>query len=81
MVPQASRTAIFNAVEASLERLGVTYIDLQIHRFDADVPVEETMKALRDLVQAGKVRYISASSMWTWQFAMMNDIAGRKGWT
>lgn len=54
-----SRAAIFNAVEASLERLGTTYLDLlQIHRFDATVPVEETMKALHDLIQAGKVRYI-----------------------
>lgn len=54
-----SRAAIFNAVEASLERLGTTYLDLlQIHRFDSTVPVEETMKALHDLVEQGKVRYI-----------------------
>lgn len=54
-----SRTAIFSAVDRSLERLGTTYLDLlQIHRFDATVPVEETMKALHDLVESGKVRYI-----------------------
>ena len=54
-----SRQAIFNAVNASLKRLGTDYIDLlQIHRFDAAVPVEETMKALHDLVEMGKVRYI-----------------------
>jgi aryl-alcohol dehydrogenase-like predicted oxidoreductase len=77
-----SRAAIFNAVEASLERLETHYIDLfQIHRFDATTPVEETMKALHDLVQAGKVRYIGASSMRTWQFARMNEIADKHGWT
>ncbi|KAG7086072.1 hypothetical protein E1B28_003591 [Marasmius oreades] len=77
-----SRAAIFNAVEASLGRLGTTYIDLfQIHRFDPDTPVEETMKALHDLVQTGKVRYIGASSMRTWQFAMMNEVADKRGWT
>jgi len=60
-----SRAAIFNAVEASLKRLDTEYIDLlQIHRFDPETPIEETMKALHDLVQAGKVRYIGASSMW-----------------
>ncbi|KAH8813819.1 NADP-dependent oxidoreductase domain-containing protein [Flagelloscypha sp. PMI_526] len=77
-----SRAAIFNQVEASLERLGTTYIDLyQIHRFDENTPVEETMKALHDLVQMGKVRYIGASSMKLWQFALMNEIAGKHGWT
>ncbi|GLB38796.1 putative aldo keto reductase [Lyophyllum shimeji] len=77
-----SRAAIFNAVEASLSRLQLSYIDLlQIHRFDADTPVEETMKALHDLVESGKVRYIGASSMRTWQFAMMNEVAEKKGWT
>lgn len=59
-----SRQGIFNAVDASLKRLGTDYIDLlQIHRYDATVPVEETMKALHDLVESGKVRYIGASSM------------------
>ncbi|KAJ3929597.1 MAG: NADP-dependent oxidoreductase domain-containing protein [Lentinula lateritia] len=77
-----SRAAIFNAVDASLERLKTSYIDLlQIHRFDPKVPVEETMKALHDLVQSGKVRYIGASSMRCWQFARMNEIAEKYGWT
>ncbi|EXJ86103.1 alcohol dehydrogenase [Capronia coronata CBS 617.96] len=77
-----SRTAIFNAVDASLERLGTSYLDLlQIHRFDATVPVEETMKALHDLVEAGKVRYIGASSMWTYQFTKMQHCAEIHGWT
>ncbi|KAG1721647.1 NADP-dependent oxidoreductase domain-containing protein [Suillus lakei] len=77
-----SRTAIFNAVHASLDRLETQYIDpLQIHRFDASVTPEETMKALHDLVQNGKVRYISASSMRCWQFAMLNAVAARNGWT
>jgi aryl-alcohol dehydrogenase-like predicted oxidoreductase len=77
-----SRAAIFNAVNASLERLGTDYIDLlQIHRYDSTVPVEETMEALHDLVKANKVRYIGASSMWTYQFARMQDVAERHGWT
>ncbi|KAJ3982580.1 NADP-dependent oxidoreductase domain-containing protein [Lentinula detonsa] len=77
-----SRAAIFNAVDASLGRLKTSYIDLlQIHRFDPKVPVEETMKALHDLVQSGKVRYIGASSMRCWQFARMNEIAEKHGWT
>ncbi|KAG7087301.1 hypothetical protein E1B28_013279 [Marasmius oreades] len=77
-----SRAAIFNAVEASLERLDTPYIDLlQIHRYDRDVPVEETMKALHDLVQSGKVRYIGASSMRCWQFAHLNQVAEKNGWT
>jgi len=63
-----SRQAIFQAVEASLARLDTPYIDLyQIHRFDPDVPAEETMEALHDLVRSGKVRYIGASSMWAFQ--------------
>ncbi|KLO10724.1 Aldo/keto reductase [Schizopora paradoxa] len=77
-----SRSAIFNAVDASLERLQTTYIDLlQIHRFDPNTPVEETMKALHDLVQSGKVRYIGASSMRAWQFSEMNHVAEKNGWT
>ncbi|KAI4863129.1 Aldo/keto reductase [Hypoxylon rubiginosum] len=77
-----SRTAIFNAVDASLARLGTSYIDLfQIHRFDPETPIEETMKALHDLVQAGKVRYIGASSMWATQFAQMQFAAEKNGWT
>ena len=63
-----SRTAIFKAVNASLKRLGTDYIDLlQIHRYDPDTPVEETMEALHDLVKSGKVHYIGASSMWAYQ--------------
>jgi len=77
-----SRTAIFNAVDASLVRLETPYLDLlQIHRYDPDVPAEETMKALHDLVQSGKVRYIGASSMRCWQFAHLNELASTNGWT
>jgi aryl-alcohol dehydrogenase-like predicted oxidoreductase len=72
-----SRQAIFNQVDASLARLDTPYIDLlQIHRADLkNVSAEETMKALHDLVESGKVRYIGASSMWTWQFAHYNQVA------
>jgi len=67
-----SRKRIMTAVDASLRRLNLDYIDLyQIHRFDPATPVEETMEALHDVVKAGKVRYIGASSMWAWQFAQM----------
>lgn len=77
-----SRQAIFQAVDASLKRLDTDYMDLlQIHRFDKDVPIEETMEALHDLVKMGKVRYIGASSMWTFQFAMMQAVAEKHGWT
>jgi aryl-alcohol dehydrogenase-like predicted oxidoreductase len=77
-----SRAAILTQVDASLRRLGTDYIDLyQIHRYDADVPIEETMEALHDVVKAGKARYIGASSMWTWQFAQMQHAADRHGWT
>ncbi|KAL1750874.1 NADP-dependent oxidoreductase domain-containing protein [Schizophyllum commune] len=77
-----SRAAIFNAVEGSLARLNTSYIDLyQIHRFDPSTPPEETMKALHDLVVAGKVRYIGASSMRAWQFALLNEVADKNGWT
>ncbi|KAI9677019.1 MAG: hypothetical protein M1817_006858 [Caeruleum heppii] len=77
-----SRQAIFNAVDASLRRLQTDYIDLlQIHRFDKNIPIAETMEALHDLVKSGKVRYIGASSMWTFQFAMMQGVAGKHGWT
>jgi len=77
-----SRAAIFNQVEASLKRLDTPYIDLlQIHRFDPETPIEETMKALHDLVQSGKVRYIGASSMWATQFARLQFCAEQNGWT
>jgi aryl-alcohol dehydrogenase-like predicted oxidoreductase len=77
-----SRTAIFSALDASLKRLETDYIDVfWIHRFDADTPIEETMRALHDLVTAGKIRYIGASSMWTYQFASMQFCAEKNGWT
>ncbi|MFI9386899.1 aldo/keto reductase [Kutzneria sp. NPDC052558] len=77
-----SRAAIMTQVDESLRRLGTDYIDLyQIHRYDNDVPIEETMEALHDVVKAGKARYIGASSMWTWQFAQMQHAADRHGWT
>jgi aryl-alcohol dehydrogenase-like predicted oxidoreductase len=77
-----SRKRIFHAVDESLHRLGTDYIDLyQIHRFDNECPIEETMEALNDLVKSGKVRYLGASSMWTWQFAKMQHIAQLRGWS
>ena len=77
-----SRTALFNQVEASLRRLGTSYIDLlQIHYFDTATPVAETMKALHDLVESGKVRYLGASNLRTWQLAEMNRVAEVNGWT
>ncbi|MEU9456690.1 aldo/keto reductase [Streptomyces sp. NPDC048277] len=77
-----SRKAILEQVDASLSRLGTDYIDLyQIHRFDDDTPVEETMEVLHDVVKAGKVRYIGASSMYGWQFAKLQHAADLGGWT
>jgi aryl-alcohol dehydrogenase-like predicted oxidoreductase len=77
-----SRRAVMEQVDASLRRLDTDYIDLyQIHRFDSETPVEETMEALHDLVKAGKVRYLGASSMWTWRFATMQHAADLHGWT
>ena len=77
-----SRQGIFAAVNASLARLETDYVDLlQIHRFDKTVPIEETMKALHDLVESGKVHYIGASSMWAYQFAQMQFCADKNGWT
>jgi len=77
-----SRKAILEQVDASLARLGTEYIDLyQIHRFDPEAPVEETMEALHDIVKAGKVRYIGASSMYAWQFAKLQHTAAMNGWT
>ena len=77
-----SRKAILEQVDASLARLGTDYIDLyQIHRFDPDAPAEETMEALHDIVKAGKVRYIGASSMYAWQFAKLQHAAELHGWT
>ena len=69
-------------IDASLTRLGTDYVDLyQIHRFDPDTPVEETMEALHDVVKAGKARYLGASSMWAWQFAKLQHAADLHGWT
>jgi aryl-alcohol dehydrogenase-like predicted oxidoreductase len=77
-----SRKAIFAELDASLTRLGLEYVDLyQIHRWDYDTPIEETLEALHDVVKAGKVRYIGASSMHAWQFARALGIAEKHGWT
>lgn len=77
-----SRKHIMAGVDDSLRRLGTDYIDLyQIHRFDYDAPIEETMEALHDCVKAGKVRYIGASSMWVRQFIEMQHVADMNGWT
>ncbi|MFJ9250882.1 aldo/keto reductase [Streptomyces sp. NPDC101776] len=77
-----SRKAILEQVDASLTRLGTDYIDLyQIHRFDDETPVQETMEALHDIVKAGKVRYLGASSMYAWQFAKLQHAADLGGWT
>ncbi|WP_040351558.1 aldo/keto reductase [Blastopirellula marina] len=77
-----SRKAIFTAVDDSLRRLGTDYIDLyQIHRWDYDTPIEETLEALHDVVKSGKVRYLGASSMFAWQFAKSLYLADAGGWT
>lgn len=77
-----SRKAIMTEVDHSLTRLGTDYIDLyQIHRWDPDTPIEETMEALHDVVKAGKVRYIGASSMYAWQFSKAQYTAELRGWT
>jgi aryl-alcohol dehydrogenase (NADP+) len=77
-----SRKHIMSAIDASLRRLGLDYIDLyQIHRLDPATPFEETLEALHDLVKSGKVRYIGASSMFSWQFAKMLHISESHGWT
>lgn len=77
-----SRKAIMGEIDASLKRLGTDYVDLyQIHRFDHEVPIEETLEALHDVVKAGKARYIGASSMHAWQFATMLHVSEANGWT
>jgi aryl-alcohol dehydrogenase (NADP+) len=77
-----SRKHIMQAVDASLRRLGMEYVDLyQIHRFDPNTPIEETLAALHDVVKAGKALYIGASSMFAWQFAQMLATQDRRGWT
>ncbi|MGK9148509.1 aldo/keto reductase [Plantibacter flavus] len=75
-----SRAAILEQVDASLRRLGTDYIDVYyLHRFDPETPVEETMQALDDVVRAGKVRYLGASSMYAWQFAKLQRAAAVNG--
>ncbi len=77
-----SRKAIMTGIDASLARLGTDYVDLyQIHRWDAAVPIEETLEALHDVVKAGKARYIGASSMYAWQFAKALYLSRQHGWT
>ncbi len=77
-----SRKHIMEQIDASLKRLGVDYVDLyQIHRFDYETPIEETMAALDDVVRAGKARYIGASSMYAWQFSKMLHVAELNGLT
>lgn len=77
-----SRKAVLEQLDDSLHRLGTDYVDVYyIHRFDDAAPVEETMEVLHDVVKAGKVRYLGASSMWAWQFAKMQHVADLHGWT
>src|SRR5438552_7910363 len=77
-----SRKAIITEIDHSLRRLGMDYVDLyQIHRWDYDTPIEETMEALHDVVKSGKARYIGASSMYAWQFAKAQSVAEKHGWT
>jgi len=77
-----SRKHIFDSIERSLKNLQLDYVDLyQIHRWDDNTPIEETMEALNDLVRSGKVRYIGASSMYAWQFAKAQAVAEKRGWT
>jgi len=77
-----SRKAILSEIDKSLKRLDTDYVDLyQIHRWDYETPIEETMEALNDVVRAGKARYIGASAMWAWQFQKALHIAEKHGWT
>ncbi|MBD3922518.1 aldo/keto reductase [Paenibacillus sp. PR3] len=77
-----SRKAIMNEIDNSLKRLGTDYVDLyQIHRWDYNTPIEETMEALHDVVKAGKARYIGASAMYAWQFQKALHVAEKNGWT
>jgi aryl-alcohol dehydrogenase (NADP+) len=75
-----SRKHILHSIDASLRRLGTDYVDLyQIHRFDPETPMEETLEALDEVVRAGKARYIGASSMYAWQFLKMLELSRQKG--
>ena len=77
-----SRKYMLHAIDDSLRRLGTDYVDLyQIHRWDKETSIEETLEALHDLIKVGKVRYIGASSMWAWQFAKALYVADLHGWT
>ena len=77
-----SRKAILHEIDASLTRLGTDYVDLyQIHRWDRETPIEETMEALHEVVRSGKARYLGASSMYAWQFAKAQQVAEKHGWT
>src|SRR5947209_15834749 len=77
-----SRKAILSEIDQSLQRLGTEYVDLyQIHRWDDETPIEETMEALHDVVRAGKARYIGASAMWAWEFAKAQAAGARWGTT
>ncbi|AOZ91215.1 aldo/keto reductase [Paenibacillus crassostreae] len=77
-----SRKAIMSEIDKSLKRLGTDYVDLyQIHRWDYNTPIEETMEALHDVVKAGKARYIGASAMYAWQFQKALYVAEKNGWT
>ena len=76
-----SRKAIFSELDHSLQRLGTDYVDLyQIHRYDYETPLEETLEALNEVVRAGKVRYLGASSMYAWQFMKAISIQRARGW-
>src|SRR5216683_2994836 len=76
-----SRKHILDAIDRSLTRLGIDYVDLyQIHRFDPETPIQETLETMHDVVKAGKARYIGASSMYAWQFARMLHTSDRRGW-
>ncbi len=76
-----SRKAVFSEIDASLTRLGMDYVDLyQIHRWDYETPIEETLEALNDVVKSGKVRYIGASSMFAWQFCKALHVSKENGW-
>lgn len=77
-----SRKHLLHAIDASLARLGMDYVDLyQVHRWDDDTPLEETLEALHDIVRSGKARYIGASSMYAWQFQKALMTSERHGWT
>ncbi|KFL32833.1 alcohol dehydrogenase [Devosia riboflavina] len=77
-----SRKHLMASIDRSLAQMGTDYVDLYvIHAFDPETPIEETMRALHDIVVSGKARYIGASTMYAWQFAKMNHVAEQKGWT